>query len=147
MNPKFVYLVQSDTTVGFSSTDDEKLSNLKKRPTTQKVLQVVDSFNTLKQNARVPKLHKKRVRRSKKTTFIYPNTLSFRVIPRDDMFYDFVHKFKKIYSTSANITTKHFDEEFATKNAQVVVETKEGFSETISSSIYLLKKKKLKKIR
>ncbi|RXJ88055.1 Sua5 YciO YrdC YwlC family protein [Arcobacter sp. CECT 8985] len=147
MNSNLVYLVQSDTTVGFSSTNDEKLSNLKKRPPTQKILQVVDSFNTLKQNARVPKAHRKLVRRAKKSTFIYPNTHSFRVIPKDDKFYDFVKKFKKIYSTSANITTKSFDEEFATKNADVIVEDKNGFSETISSSIYLLKKKKFKKIR
>jgi tRNA A37 threonylcarbamoyladenosine synthetase subunit TsaC/SUA5/YrdC len=147
MNSKLVYLVQTDTTVGFSSTDDEKLSNLKKRPTTQKILQVVDSFTTLKQFTRIPKKHKKLIRKSKKTTFIYPNTHSFRVIPKDDKFYDFVKKFKNIYSTSANITTKNFDKEFAVNSADIVVETKEGFSETTSSSIYLLKKTKLRKIR
>ncbi len=147
MNCELVYLVQTDTTVGFSSTNDEKLSNLKKRPTTQKILQVVDSFTTLKQYTRVPKNHKKFVRKARKTTFIYPNTHSFRIISKEDKFYDFVRKFKNIYSTSANITTKSFDEEFARTNANIIVETKEGFSETVSSSIYLLKKKKLKKIR
>ncbi|AXH14881.1 Sua5 YciO YrdC YwlC family protein [Malaciobacter mytili] len=147
MNCELVYLVQTDTTVGFSSTNDEKLSNLKKRPTTQKILQVVDSFTTLKQYTRVPKNHKKLVRKARKTTFIYPNTHSFRIISKEDKFYDFVRKFKNIYSTSANITTKSFDEEFARTNANIIVETKEGFSETVSSSIYLLKKKKLKKIR
>lgn len=141
MNCELIYLVQTDTTVGFSSTNDEKLSNLKKRPTTQKILQVVDSFTTLKQYTRVPQNHKKLVRKAKKTTFIYPNTHSFRIISKEDMFYDFVRKFKNIYSTSANITTKSFDEEFARTNADIVVETKEGFSETVSSSIYLLKKR------
>ncbi len=147
MNCELIYLVQTDTTVGFSSTNDEKLSKLKKRPTTQKILQVVDSFTTLKQYTRVPKTHKKLVRKARKTTFIYPNTHSFRIINKEDKFYDFVRKFKNIYSTSANITTKSFDEEFARANANIVVETKEGFSETVSSSIYLLKKMKLKKIR
>ncbi len=147
MNCELIYLVQTDTTVGFSSTNDEKLSKLKKRPTTQKILQVVDSFTTLKQYTRVPKTHKKLVRKAKKTTFIYPNTHSFRIINKEDKFYDFVKKFKNIYSTSANITTKSFDEEFARANVNIVVETKEGFSETVSSSIYLLKKMKLKKIR
>lgn len=147
MNSKLVYLVQTDTTVGFSSTDDEKLSTLKKRPSTQKILQVVDSFTTLKQFTRIPKKHKKLIRKAKKTTFIYPNTHSFRVIPKDDKFYDFVKKFKNIYSTSANITTKNFDKEFAINSVDIVVETKEGFSETTSSSIYLLKKSKVRKIR
>lgn len=147
MDSKLVYLVQTDTTVGFSSTDDEKLSKLKKRPPTQKILQVVDSFSTLKQFTRVPKKYRKLIRKAKRTTFIYPNTHSFRVIPRDDEFYNFVRKFRNIYSTSANITTKSFDEKFALNSADIVVETKKGFSETTSSSIYLLKKKKLRKIR
>ncbi len=147
MNSELIYLVQTDTTVGFSSANDEKLSKLKKRPISQKILQVVDSFSTLKQYTRVPNNHKKFIRKSKKTTFIYPNTNSFRVVAKEDKFYDFIRKFKNIYSTSANITTKSFDEEFARINADIVVERKIGFSQTVSSSIYLLKKKKFKKIR
>ncbi|XPV69993.1 MAG: Sua5 YciO YrdC YwlC family protein [Halarcobacter sp.] len=147
MDSSLVYLVQTDTTVGFSSSDDEKLCLIKNRPTNQKTLQTVDSFKTLKLKTRVPKLHKKRVRNSKKTTFIYPNSQSFRVISRDDKYYSFISKFKVLYSSSANLTKKSFDFEFASKSSDVVVFTKEGFSEKTPSSIYKLYKNKLKRIR
>ncbi len=106
MDSKLVYLVQTDTTVGFSSFDDEKLSLLKQRPLSQKILQTVDSFKTLKENTRVPKKFRKKIRQMKKTTFIYPNGNSFRVINKNDSFYDFISKFGKLYSTSANQTKK-----------------------------------------
>ncbi|WP_044415162.1 Sua5 YciO YrdC YwlC family protein [Halarcobacter anaerophilus] len=147
MDSKKVYLVQADTTVGFSSDNDEKLSNIKQRPITQKMLQTVDSFATLSKYTRVPKTDRKRVRRAKRTTFIYPNQKSFRVIQRDDRFYDFIKKFGTLYSTSANLTGNHFDEKFALKHSDIIVLDKEGFSEKISSSIYKLGKRKLKKIR
>ncbi len=147
MDSSLVYLVQTDTTVGFSSSDDEKLSLIKQRPTNQKILQTVDSFETLKQNTRVPKKFRKRVRNSKKTTFIYPNTHSFRVISKDDSFYGFISKFKSLYSTSANLTTKSFEFEFAYENSDIVVFSKDGFSEKGSSSIYKINKQKIKKIR
>ena len=147
MESKKVYLVQADTTVGFSSSDDEKLSNIKQRPTTQKMLQTVDCFSTLLKSTRVPKKFRRKVRLSKRTTFIYPNQKSFRVIDRNDRFYYFIKKFKSLYSTSANLTGNHFDEEFALRNCDIVVLTKDGFSEKISSSIYKLNKNQIKKIR
>ena len=102
MDSSLVYLVQTDTTVGFSSLSDEKLSFIKQRPTSKKILHTVDSFKTLNENTRVPKNFRKKVRNSKRTTFIYPNTKSFRVVPKDSDFYDFIHKFNILYSTSAN---------------------------------------------
>ena len=50
MNSDLIYLVQTDTTVGFSSSSDEKLSLLKQRPLTKKILNTVDSFSTLNKN-------------------------------------------------------------------------------------------------
>ena len=73
MDSSLVYLVQTDTTVGFSSSNDEKLSVVKQRPKSKKILHTVDSFKTLQEHTRVPKKYRKRVRNSKKTTFIYPN--------------------------------------------------------------------------
>ena len=73
MNPNLVYLVQTDTTVGFSSINDEKLSATKQRDKNQKNLKTVDSFNTLKEFTRIPKKYNKLVRNSIKSTFIYPN--------------------------------------------------------------------------
>ncbi|WP_421716451.1 Sua5 YciO YrdC YwlC family protein [Arcobacter arenosus] len=142
-----VYLVQTDTTVGFSSSSDEKLSGIKQRPNSQKMLQTVDSFKTLNSFTRVPKEHRKRVRHSKKTTFIYPNGNSYRVIFQDSDFYNFIKKFKSLYSTSANLTGKNFDEIFAKEKSDVIVYSKDNFNETTASTIYKLSKIKKKKIR
>jgi tRNA A37 threonylcarbamoyladenosine synthetase subunit TsaC/SUA5/YrdC len=59
MDASNVYLTQTDTTVGFLCNNDKKLSGIKKRPISQKILQVVDSFSTLKQKVRVPNQFKK----------------------------------------------------------------------------------------
>jgi len=142
-----VYLVQTDTTVGFLSSYDEKLSTIKKRPIKQKTLQVVDSFKTLKENCRVPKKQKNFVRRSKLTTFIYPNSLSFRVVSNQSHHYRFIKKFQKLYSTSANITKQNFDEKFAKNCSDVVLYNNIGFNETKSSSIFKLNNNSIKKIR
>lgn len=147
MDTNLIYLVQTDTTVGFSSGDDERLSSVKRRPNSQKILQTLDSFTTLKKHTRVPKNHRKRVRHSKKTTFIYPNKDSFRVVNKNDKFYSFIRKFKNHYSTSANRTKKSFEKDFAIANSDVVVYSKEGFSENVSSSIYVLGKRKIKRLR
>ena len=111
MDSSLVYLVQTDTTVGFSSLNDEKLSFIKQRPTSKKILHTVDSFKTLTKNARVPKSFRKRVRNSKRTTFIYPNTKSFRVLPKDSDFYNFIHIVKNKYPLATlNATAKAFIE-------------------------------------
>lgn len=147
MDKDKVYLVQTDTTVGFSSANDEKLSFIKQRPLTQKILQTVDSFNTLNLETRVPKEFRKRVRNSNKTTFIYPNGNSYRVIDNHDSFYEFIFKFKKLYSTSANLTGTSFDEIFAKENSDIIVYKKDDFKESSSSRIFKLNNKKAKRIR
>ncbi|MDD2888744.1 MAG: Sua5 YciO YrdC YwlC family protein [Aliarcobacter sp.] len=147
MDSSLVYLVQTDTTVGFSSLNDEKLSLIKQRPTSKKILHTVDSFKTLTQYTRVPKNFRKRVRNSKKTTFIYPNTKSFRVVSKDSDFYDFIHKFNILYSTSANKTGESFDKDFAIIGANIVVEDKRSFYETKASTIIKLSKKTMKIVR
>ena len=147
MNKELVYLVQTDTTVGFSSSSDEKLSDIKQRPKSQKILQTVDSFKTLKSMTRVPKNFRKRVRKSTKSTFIYPNLKSFRVISKSDNFYPFISKFKSLYSTSANLTTKKFEYNFAYENSDVIVFTKDNFHENTSSRMYKINRKKIVSIR
>lgn len=147
MNKELIYLVQTDTTVGFSSLSDEKLSTAKKRPKSQKVLQTIDSFFNLKEKTRVPKKFRKKVRKAKKSTFIYPNGDSFRYIDGEDNFYDFISKFASLYSTSANLTQNKFDYEYAFLKSDVIVFTKDGFSEKASSSIYKINKTKILKIR
>ncbi len=148
MDSSLVYLVQTDTTVGFSSSNDEKLNIIKQRTKSKKILQTVNSFKTLRNSfTRVPRKFRKTVRNSKKTTFIYPNLKSFRVIPKDDNFHTFINKFKALYSTSANLTGDSFQGKFAYEKSNILVYTKEDFNEKISSSIYKINKNKIKKIR
>ena len=147
MDSSLVYLVQTDTTVGFSSLSDEKLSLVKQRPLSKKILNTVDSFSNLSKNTRIPKNFRKKVRNSKRTTFIYPNGHSFRIVDKSLQFYDFINKFGILYSTSANKTSKNFEKEFAHEVAQIIVEDKRGFFETTASKIIKLSKKRAKKIR
>jgi tRNA A37 threonylcarbamoyladenosine synthetase subunit TsaC/SUA5/YrdC len=147
MDSSLVYLVQTDTTVGFSSSNDEKLSVVKQRPKSKKILHTVDSFKTLQKHTRIPKKFRKEVRRSSLTTFIYPNQKSFRVIKKDKSFYDFIHKFEILYSTSANKTSKNFEKEFAISNSDIVVEDKNNFFESSASKIIKLTKTLKKPIR
>lgn len=142
-----VYLVQTDTTVGFSSSNDEKLSAIKQRPKSQKILQTVDSFKTLKSMTRVPKAFRKIVRRSKKSTFIYPNQKSFRVISKDESFYPFISKFNSLYSTSANLTNERFNYDFAYDNSDIIVYSNKEFNEKSSSYIFRIHKRKIIKVR
>ena len=149
MNSSDVYLVQTDTTIGFLSSDDNKLSLLKQRDakTTKKILQVVDTFKKLKEFVRIPKQYKKKIRNSKISTFIYPNGLGFRVINKDSKHHKFIKKFACLYSTSANITQNSFDKNFAVDKSDVVVYNNNNFCEKISSKIYVVNKLNIKRIR
>jgi len=146
MNPNKIYLTQTDTTVGFLSRDFKKLNKIKNRPLNKKVLIEVDSLNTLKNFVRVPNKFKSKVRRAKKTTFIYPKGDSFRVV-KDKKHLEFLKKFKWMYSTSANLSGEKFDKSWAVKVADVIVENKEGFFEGKPSTIYKINNYKIKKIR
>lgn len=147
MHSDLIYLTQTDTTVGFLSQDDKKLSDAKQRDSAKKILQVVVNFATLQQFVRVPKKHKKFIRKSKRTTFIYPNKLALRVVDRDSSHYNFIRKFTIMYSTSANKTKHDFEEAYALQKSDVAVFSPYGFSQTQASSIYKLTQHKRKKIR
>ena len=140
-----VYLVQTDTTVGFLSKNKEKLNKIKQRPINQPILIEVDSLDTLKKFVRVPKNFKKMVRRAKKTTFIYPNGNSFRVV-KNEKHLEFLKKFEWMYSTSANKSGERFKEDWARSVVDVIVEDERGFFEGKASNIYKLKKR-IKRIR
>lgn len=147
MDSSLVYLVQTDTSVGFSSRDDEKLAAIKKRPKSKKILQTITSFKLLSKKTRIPKKFRKLVRNSKKTTFIFPNNLSFRVISKKSSYYDFLFKFGTLYSTSANLSTKSYDKDFALKECDIAVLNKANYCSLYSSDIYKLSKATIKRIR
>ncbi|GAB6045634.1 hypothetical protein JCM11957_12320 [Caminibacter profundus] len=146
MNPNKIYLTQTDTTVGFLSQDKIKLNAIKKRPLNQKILREVDSLSTLKNFVRVPNKYKNLVRRSCKTTFIYPNKESFRVV-KDESHLKFLKKFKWMYSTSANPHKQKFDKKWAREMADIIVEDKRGLFEGEASKIYKISNNKIKRIR
>jgi tRNA A37 threonylcarbamoyladenosine synthetase subunit TsaC/SUA5/YrdC len=147
LNSSLIYLTQTDTTVGFLSSNDKKLSGVKQRDTKQKILQVVSNYKSLTKLVRIPKKHKKFIRRAKTTTIIYPNKLAFRVVSCNSSHQNFLQKFDVMYSTSANKTKNNFNAEYAINNSNVIVYSIENFVEKQASSIYKINKQKIKKIR
>ncbi|MCI7463794.1 MAG: Sua5 YciO YrdC YwlC family protein, partial [Campylobacter sp.] len=105
-----IYLVQSDTTAGLLSQDEARLNALKGRAKDKPCVITVASLCVLKGFARVPKAHRALVRRSKKTSFIYPNGLCLRCV-KDARHAKFLASFEGgwAYSTSANEHGKDFD--------------------------------------
>jgi len=140
-----LFLTPTDTTIGFVSQDSSKIDRAKKRKPNKYYIRVVDSLKTLKSFTRVPIAHKNIVRRAKKTTFIMPNGLSFRVVKgtEHNLLLDRLHW---IYSSSANLSGAEYYETYAKARAEVVV----SFSKKRSgkaSTIYRLGQKNMKVIR
>jgi len=139
-----VFLTQTDTTIGFVSQNADKLTKIKQRPPHKHYIQAVNSLQTLKTFARVPKKYKSRVRRAKKTTFIMPNGHSYRVI-KDTHHLLLLDRFKWAYTTSANLSNEAYDEAFARDMADVIIEPIKETKQ--ASQIYRLGKYALKRIR
>ena len=143
MNPNKIYLVQTNTTVGFLSQNLSKLNKIKNRPKNKKFLKVISDFNQL---PRISKSHRKRVRKTpNNNTYIIKNE-AYRVI-LEPHHREFLNKFKWMYSSSANESGKNFDEKFAKDNADILVIDKRGYFENTPSKIYKLSKNKIKKLR
>ncbi len=141
-----VILAQTDTTVGFLSTSKERLALAKNRDINQPFLHCVDTFKKQKNLVRTPKKFRSLVRRSKKTTFLYPNTKAVRVV-HDPLHNQLLKKFDFLYSTSANENKKPFSLSFARKQADIMIETSQGFVENPPSPLIKLSKKCRKTLR
>ncbi len=139
-----VFLTKTDTTIGFVSQNSDKLSAIKKRPPHKHYIKAVNSLEILKTFTRVPSAHKNYLRRTKKTTFIFPNGHSYRVI-HDRHHLLLLDRLKWAYTTSANLSGKDYDENFARKHADVIIEPL--LQSTQASSIYKLGTHTIKKIR
>ena len=141
-----LWLIQTDTTVGFLSQDGVRLAQVKERSIDKPFVQVAASFKTLKTLSRVPKVHAKRIRRSKKTTFVYSNNKAVRVV-KDEKHARFVKPFQWFYSTSANERSLAYEEKFAYAKSDIIVEDKNGLYEGEASKIYRLCHSKIKRLR
>jgi len=139
-----VFLTQTDTTIGFVSQNADRLTAIKQRPPHKHYIKAVNSLKTLKTFTRVPSSHRNRVRRANKITFIMPNGHSYRII-RDQHHLLLLNRLKWAYTTSANLSAKDYDENFAKKSADVIISPlKQKYS---ASNIYKLGKTTLKRIR
>ncbi len=139
-----VFLTQTDTTIGFVSQNANRLTAIKQRPPHKYYIKAVNSLKTLKTFTRVPFPHKNVLRRSKKTTFIMPNGHSYRII-KDKHHLLLLDRLIWAYTTSANLSGKHYDENFAREHADVIVAPLTQSTE--ASSIYKLGKNTMKRIR
>ncbi|WP_456450134.1 Sua5 YciO YrdC YwlC family protein [Hydrogenimonas sp.] len=145
MRRDLVYLAQTDTTVGFLSCSAQKLAAVKERPPQRPFLVALPSFAAVREVGRVPEAHRRFVRRARKTSFILPNGRSFRVVEGPHRL--FVEKFGWCYTTSANRHKEPFDEVYARSVCDVVVESKEGFSDKSPSKIWRVGRRGKVKVR
>ncbi len=141
-----LWLIQTDTTVGFLSQDNRRLAQVKERPVDKPFVQVTASFKTLKTLSRIPKTHAKRIRRSKKSTFVYPNNKAIRVV-KDERHARFIKPFEWFYSTSANERSLAYEKTFAFSKSDIIVEDNHGLHEGEASKIYRLCHSKIKRLR
>ncbi len=139
-----VFLTQTDTTIGFVSQNADRLTEIKQRPSNKHYIKAVNSLSTLKTFTRVPSLHKKKLRRAKRTTFVMPDGHSYRVIknPRHLLL---LNRLKWAYTTSANISGEKYDENFAKEAADIIISPLEYKDQ--ASTIYRLSHQKIKRIR
>ena len=140
-----LFLTPTDTTIGFVSQNSFKIDKAKKRKPNKHYIRVVDSLKTLKSFTRVPIAHKNIVRRAKKTTFIMPNGLSFRVV-KDTEHNLLLDRLHCLYSSSANLSGEEYSEAYARDKVEVIV-TLPKAKKYNASTIYRLGQKNIKVIR
>lgn len=146
MKARQTYLVQTDTTAGFTSQDLSSLNALKGRSKTQPCLKTVFTCKALSNIARVPKKHRRQVRHAKNHTFLYSNGEACRLV-KDVRHGKFLKEFEWMYSTSANATGKIFERDYATEKVDIIVEDKEGFHEAKASTFIKLGRDRQRRIR
>ena len=148
-----IFLAQSDTTAGFLSANRLRILNAKNSPKNKAILRESCDLAHIKHLSKIPRILCKRIRRTKKTTFIFDNNLSFRVVSDDfsdkgtNLHHAFLKRFGTLFSSSANKNGGRFNEVFALQNADIIVSDSRGLREDLPSNIFKVKKSKLKKIR
>ncbi|ULO04401.1 Sua5 YciO YrdC YwlC family protein [Campylobacter sp. RM12651] len=139
-----IYLAQTDTTAGFLSKDYKEINLAKKREINKPCIITSAYLTSLKNLARVPNKFKNQVRKAKKTTFIYKNQISFRLV-NDNKHSLFLKNFKYLYSSSANLHGYEFDINYAKNIANVIVDL--DLAQKSSSKMFKINNSKLKQIR
>ena len=141
-----VYLVQTDTTVGFLSQDTTRLAAIKERDPSKPFIQSFDTLKTYTDlGGRVPHRFKNSLRRSKSSTFVIKNR-AVRIVNNGEH-HDFLSKYGWMYSTSANEKGTSFNKGFALKHADIVIEDVRGLYEGQASAIYKINNITRKQLR
>ena len=115
-----VILSKTDTTIGFLSQNSQRIDEIKGRLNGKRYITALPSLSSLKKRSRIPKKFRKFVRRANKTTFIFPNGNSFRVI-KDKQHLLLIERYGWLYTTSANPSGKDIDLEFAKEKADIII--------------------------
>ncbi len=139
-----VFLTQTDTTIGFVSQNAEKLTQIKQRPPYKHYIKALPSLHALKSFTRVPDIHKNRIRRAKKTTFILPNGHSYRIV-KDKHHLLLLNRLGWAYTTSANLSSEAYNEDFAKESADIVITPLK--QKRSASNIYKVGKNTFKRVR
>jgi len=139
-----LFLTDTDTTLGFVSQSSARLDQAKKRPAGKPYITVYPTLASLRRRYRIPRSFRKRVRRSRRQSFITPQGYSFRIVqdPRHRLL---LERLEWAYSTSANLSGYSYDESYARSVADVVVEPLG--QPTDPSHILFLGRYKLRRIR
>jgi len=141
-----VFLTPTDTTIGFVSQNAERLTAIKARPPHKHYIKALPSLRSLRSLVRVPEKYKNRVRRSKRTTFIFPNSCSYRVV-KEHRHHQLIQKLEWAYTTSANISGQVFDESFAKKAADIIVAYPLESHSRSASRIFQFNNRRIKRLR
>ena len=144
MNRDIVILSETDTTVGFLSQNAYLIDKIKGRPSGKRYITALASLSSLKSRCRVPEKFRKYVRRANKTTFIFPNGESYRVV-KDKRHLLLIERYGRLHTTSANISGKEIDLEFAKEKADIIIYPLKNHGR--SSTIIKLGRKRKKRIR
>ena len=139
-----IFLSQTDTTIGFVSQDDSKLSQVKKRLPNKSYIKAIPSLKALKSYTRVPTIHKNRVRRAKRTTFIIASN-SYRVI-KNSKHNLLLDRLGWAYTTSANLSGDDYSDEFAKSSCDVEVSFDTN-NLKMASRIYKINSKSIFRVR
>ena len=141
-----VFLTQTDTTMGFVSQSTKRLTQIKQRPPHKQFIKALPSLRSLKSFVRVPEKHKNRIRRAKRSTFVFPDGDSYRIV-REKQHLSLIQKLGWAYTTSANLSGESFDESFAYDAADVIVKYPLHDEERNASRIFKLNNIRMKRIR
>jgi len=143
---ELIFLSDTDTTVGFITQCSKCLDSIKERPANKLYIHALESLAILQNIGRIPPKYRRMVRRKKRCSFILPNGASFRVI-RDPRHLLLLRRLGGwAYTSSANLAGASYDESFARKKADIIVESlKRG--DASASTILLLGRERIKRVR